>query len=100
LIRICFGAVEGRSDLTNVCVNPFQLEALRQSNTLRKLEFYSERCTERKYTSMLENYSFFGSVKNLIQGEIEGKGGKVCPSLGEEANNREKAREVYCPQDY
>jgi len=32
----------------------------------------------------------------------ENKGGKGMFALasGEEANNREKAREVYCPQDY
>jgi len=37
----------------------------------------------------------------LIEGEIEeGGNGEVCPiASGEEANNREKAREVYCPQD-
>jgi len=29
-----------------------------------------------------------------------GKGGKFALATGEEANNREKAREVYCPQDY
>jgi len=34
---------------------------------------------------------------------IEGKRGKFALAsgeAGEEANNREKAREVYCPQDY
>jgi len=29
---------------------------------------------------------------------IEGENGEV--ASGEEANNREKAREVFCPQDY
>jgi len=33
------------------------------------------------------------------RGKFGGKG-EVCPiTSGEEANNREKAREVYCPQD-
>jgi len=36
----------------------------------------------------------------LDRGKIRGKRGEVFPSLREEANNREKAREVYCPQDY
>jgi len=35
--------------------------------------------------------------KNCHRG---GKGGKFALASGEEANNREKAREVYCPQDY
>jgi len=34
------------------------------------------------------------------QGEVGGKGGTFALASGEEANNREKAREVYCPQDY
>jgi len=38
--------------------------------------------------------------KNVIEGEIGGKRGKFALASGEEANNREKAREVYCPQDY
>jgi len=38
--------------------------------------------------------------KNLIEGEIRGKRGKFSLASGEEGNNREKAREVYCPQDY
>jgi len=38
--------------------------------------------------------------KNFIEVEIGGKGGKFALATGEEANNREKAREVYCPQDY
>jgi len=38
--------------------------------------------------------------KNLIEGEIGGKRGKFALASGEEANNREKAGEVYCPQDY
>jgi len=38
--------------------------------------------------------------KNLIEGEIRRKRGKFSLASGEEANNREKAREVYCPQDY
>jgi len=29
-----------------------------------------------------------------------GKRGRFALASGEEANNREKAREVYCPQDY
>jgi len=37
--------------------------------------------------------------KILIEGGIGGKGGKFALASGEEANNREKAREVYCPQD-
>jgi len=37
-------------------------------------------------------------VKRIfIEGEI---GGKFALASGEEANGREKAREVYCPQDY
>jgi len=38
--------------------------------------------------------------KILIEGEIGGKGGKCALATGGEANNREKAREVYSPQDY
>jgi len=38
--------------------------------------------------------------KTLIEGEIGGKRGKFSLASGEEANIREKAREVYCPQDY
>jgi len=37
--------------------------------------------------------------KNLIEGEIRGKRGKFSLASGEESNNREKAREVYCPED-
>jgi len=42
------------------------------------------------------------SEKILTEGEIGGQRGKFALALasGEEANNREKAREVYCPQDY
>jgi len=40
-------------------------------------------------------------VKRIfIEGEIGGKLGKFARASGEEANSREKAREVYCPQDY
>jgi len=35
-----------------------------------------------------------------MKGEVGGKGGKFALASGEEANNRVKAREVYCPQDY
>jgi len=38
--------------------------------------------------------------KIVIEGEIEGKGGKFALASREEAKKREKAREVYCPQDY
>jgi len=38
--------------------------------------------------------------KILIEGEIRRKRGKVSLASGEEANNREKACEVYCPQGY
>jgi len=38
--------------------------------------------------------------KILIKGEVGGKGGKFALASGEEAYNREKAPEVYCPQDY
>jgi len=38
--------------------------------------------------------------KILIEGEISGKRGKFALGSGEEANNGEKACEVYCPQDY
>jgi len=38
--------------------------------------------------------------KILIEGDVGGKRGKFVLASGEEANNREKAREVYCPQDY
>jgi len=39
--------------------------------------------------------------KILIEGENWGKRGKFAPEEPEEeANNREKAREVLCPQDY
>jgi len=34
------------------------------------------------------------------RGKFGGKGGSLPLPSGEEANNREKAREVYCPQDY
>jgi len=34
------------------------------------------------------------------RGEIRGKRGKLALASGEEANYREKGREVYCPQDY
>jgi len=37
------------------------------------------------------------AVKILIEGEI---GGKFALASGEEANIREKDREVYCPPDY
>jgi len=36
----------------------------------------------------------------LIGVKIREEKGEVCLASGEEANNREKAREVYCPQDY
>jgi len=36
-------------------------------------------------------------VKKIL---IEGERGEFTLASGEEANNREKAREVYCPQDY
>jgi len=32
--------------------------------------------------------------------EKSGARGKFALASGEEANNREKARDVYCPQDY
>jgi len=32
-------------------------------------------------------------------GELGGKGGTFALASREEANNREEAREVYCPQD-
>jgi len=38
--------------------------------------------------------------KILIEREIGGKRGKYALASAEDANNREKAREVYCPQDY
>jgi len=38
--------------------------------------------------------------KILIEGEIRRKRGKFSLASGEEGNNREKAREGYCPQDY
>jgi len=38
--------------------------------------------------------------KNVIEGEIRGKSGMFALASGEEANNREKAGQVYCPQDY
>jgi len=39
--------------------------------------------------------------KKFIKGEIGGKGGILPqPQRKIEVNNREKAREVYCPQDY
>jgi len=38
--------------------------------------------------------------KILIEGEIGGRRGKFALASGEAAGNREKAREVYCPQDY
>jgi len=38
--------------------------------------------------------------KNLIEGEVGGKVGKFALASGEEANNRKKACEVYCQQDY
>jgi len=38
--------------------------------------------------------------KIVIEGEIGGKRGMFALASGEEANNREKAREGYCPQDY
>jgi len=49
------------------------------------------------------SYSRFltGSCEKILtEGEIGGKRGKFALASGEEANNREKAREVYCPQDY
>jgi len=38
--------------------------------------------------------------KSLIEGEIGEKRGKFALVSGKEANIREKARLVYCPQDY
>jgi len=38
--------------------------------------------------------------KNSHQGGNWGERGKFALTSGKEANNREKAREVYCPQDY
>jgi len=38
--------------------------------------------------------------KNCHRRGNRGKRGKFALASGEEANNREKAREVYCPQDY
>jgi len=35
-----------------------------------------------------------------LRGKLGGKGRKFALASGEEANNREKAHEVYCPQDY
>jgi len=35
-----------------------------------------------------------------MKGEVVWKRGKFALASGEEANNREKARKVYCPQDY
>jgi len=35
-----------------------------------------------------------------IEGEIRRKRGKFFIASREEGNNRERAREVYCPQDY
>jgi len=50
---------------------------------------------------MPSSYILTGSCeKNLIEGEIGRKGGFFALASGEEANNREKARDVYCPQDY
>jgi len=37
--------------------------------------------------------------KIVIEGDIGGKGGKFALASGEYANNREKAREVFCPQE-
>jgi len=34
------------------------------------------------------------------RGKFGGKRGSFPLDSGEEGNNREKAREVYCPQDY
>jgi len=33
-------------------------------------------------------------------GKLGGKEGKFAQASGEDDNNREKARKVYCPQDY
>jgi len=38
--------------------------------------------------------------KILTEGEKGGKWGKFALASGEDANIREKARKVYCPQDY
>jgi len=38
-------------------------------------------------------------MKIALRGKL-GERGKFAPASGEEANNRKKAREVYCPQDY
>jgi len=39
-------------------------------------------------------------VKKISSREKLGERGKFALASGEEANNREKAGEVYCPQDY
>jgi len=39
-------------------------------------------------------------VKKYHRGENSGEKATFALASGEEANNREKAREVYCPQDY
>jgi len=45
--------------------------------------------------------SFTGCFEKIShRGGNWGERGKFALASGEEANNREKAREVYCPQDY
>jgi len=39
-------------------------------------------------------------VKKISSRGNSGEKGEFALASGEEANNREKAREVYCPQDY
>jgi len=47
---------------------------------------------------MSSSWFFTGACKKIvIEGEIGGKGGLYALPSREEANNREKAREVYCP---
>jgi len=47
----------------------------------------------------LKDFSNFLEECQVASSSQEGKG-KFALASGEEANNREKAREVYCPQDY
>jgi len=51
-------------------------------------------------TSQVVGSSQVAVKKILIEGEIGGKGGKFALASGEEANIREKAREVFSPQGY
>jgi len=45
-------------------------------------------------------WSLTGCCEKKSRGRLVLKGGKFALASGEEANNRDKAREVYCPQDY